>query len=70
MSLWARRHGQVFAEWHVLGGASSGAVNEGQLVAACGENLGDEEAMIERVEGESVIGNRCHACQAIALSRT
>jgi hypothetical protein len=58
----------VFAEWHLLGAASTGAVNMGQLIAACGENLGDEETMLERVEDKSVIGNRCHACQAIALS--
>jgi hypothetical protein len=60
----------VFAEWHLFGAASSGAVNKGQLLAACGENLGDAERMIERVEDGSVIGNRSHACQVIALSRT
>jgi hypothetical protein len=37
-------------------------------MAACGENLGDEERMLEPVEDESVIGNRCPACQAIALA--
>jgi hypothetical protein len=70
MAQWARRHGQLFAEWHLLGAASRGAVNRGQLVAACGENLGDEESMLERVDDESVIGNRCPACQGIALSRS
>jgi hypothetical protein len=53
--------------WHLLGAASRGAVG-GQFVAACGENLGDQEAMLERVDDESVIGNRCSVCQAIALS--
>jgi hypothetical protein len=68
MTRWARRYGQVFAQWHVLGAAASGAVNRGQLIAECGENLGDEEGMLERVDEESVIGNRCAACQGIALS--
>lgn len=67
MTRWARRHGQVFAQWHLLGAASAGAVNRGLLMAACGENLGDEESMLERVEDESVVGNRCPACQGIAL---
>ncbi len=68
MAAWGRRHGQLFAEWHLLGDASTGAINRGQLVAACGENLGDQESMVERVDDESVVGNRCSACQDIALS--
>lgn len=68
MASWARRHGQWFALWHLLGAASTGAINKGFLTAACGENLGDEERAVERVEDESVVGNRCAACQAIALS--
>jgi hypothetical protein len=70
MALWARRHGQLFAQWHLMGAASTGAVNRGILTAACGENLGDEEAMLERVEDESVVGNRCPACQGIALAKS
>ena len=69
MTRWARRHGQVFAQWHLLGAPSTGAVNRGLLTAACGENLGDEERAIERVEDESVVGNRCPACQGIALAQ-
>ena len=67
MARWARRHGQLFAEWHLLGQASTGAINRGQFVAECGENLGDDEAMLERVDDESVIGNRCAACQDVVL---
>jgi hypothetical protein len=52
------------------GPASAGAVNRGILTAACGENLGDEESMLERVEDESVVGNRCPACHGIALAKS
>jgi hypothetical protein len=69
MASWARRYGQLFAQWHLLGAATTGAVNRGILTAACGENLGDDEAMLERVEDTSVVGNRCAACQGIALTR-
>jgi hypothetical protein len=68
MALWARRHGQLFATWHLLGPASAGAVNRGILTAECGENLGDEERMLERVDEESVIGSRCSAWQGVALA--
>ncbi len=68
MAPWARRHGQLFAQWQLLGAPSTGAVNRGILTAAGGENLGDEESMLERVEDDSVIGNRCPACQGIALA--
>ena len=67
MNPWARRYGQLFAQWHLLGAASTGAINRGNLTAACGENLGDEEAMLERVDDDAMVGDRCPACQAIAL---
>ena len=68
MRLWARRYGQLFAEWHLLADQQQvGAVNRGLFIAACGENLGDEEGMLERMEDEAVIGNRCAACKGIAL---
>lgn len=67
MALWARRYGQLFAQWHLLGAPSTGAVNRGYFTAACGETLGDEERAIEQVEDESVVGSRCAACQGIAL---
>lgn len=67
---WARRHGQLFAEWHLLELApQAGAVNRGMFVTACGESLGDEEFMLERVDAESALGSRCSACQGIALAR-
>jgi hypothetical protein len=67
---WARRHGQLFAEWHLLELApQAGAVNQGIFVAACGESLGDEEFMLERINEASAVGNRCSACQGIALAR-
>jgi hypothetical protein len=49
--------------------ASIGAVNRGLLIAACGENLVDEERMVERIEDEAVVGNRCPSCQGMALRR-
>jgi hypothetical protein len=66
MNSWARRYGQLFAQWHLLGTASTGAINRGILTAACGENLGDEEAMLERVHVDAVVENRCPVCRAIA----
>ncbi len=67
---WARRHGQLYAAWHLLELApQAGAVNRGMFVAACGESLGDEEFMLERVEDASVVGDRCPACREIALAR-
>ena len=71
MAAWARRYGQLSVQWHLLAKESQvGAVNRGLFVAACGENLGDEEGMLERMDDESVIGNRCPACQGIALQST
>jgi hypothetical protein len=68
---WARRHGQLFAQWHLLELApQAGAINRGMFVAACGESLGDEEFMLERGEVEPAVGDRCSACQGIALART
>ena len=70
MNPWARRYGQLFARWHLLGAASTGAINRGNLTAACGEDLGDEEAMLERVDDDAMVDHRCPACQAIALDES
>ncbi len=70
MDPWARRYGQLFAQWHLLGAPSTGAINRGILTAACGENLGDDEAMLERVGNDSIVDDRCPACEAIGLAES
>ncbi len=67
MTQWARQRGDVLAEWHLLGDPRQ--TNAGLVIAACGTNLGDDWSKLERVEDESVVGNRCAVCQGIALRR-
>lgn len=61
--VWARRR-RLFAEWHLLAVGRPAGRSVGVL-AACGENLGESDP--ERVDDESVVGNRCAACQGLAL---
>lgn len=65
MALWARRHGQVFAPWHLLGAATNERVNGATVTAACGQNLGHDASMLELVDFEWVIGYRCPACDGV-----
>jgi hypothetical protein len=65
MALWARRDGQVFAPWHLLGAASTEPVDKGTVTAACGQNLAHEVSMLERVDFEWLIGDRCPACEGV-----
>ncbi len=65
MNRWARTRGDLLAEWHLLGEPRQNI--RGIVVAACGLSLGDDWTKLERMEGESVVGNRCAACQGIAL---
>jgi hypothetical protein len=39
----------------------------GGVVAACGTSLGDDWDKLERMDYESAAGNRCVACQGVAL---
>ncbi len=65
MSQWARRRGDLLAEWHLLGDPRQ--TNAGRVIAACGTNLGDDWSKLERDDDETIVGNRCAACQGISL---
>jgi hypothetical protein len=65
MTQWARQRGDFIAEWHLLGEPRQ--TGAGVIVAACGLSLGEEWSRLERIEDECVVGNRCAACQGIAL---
>jgi hypothetical protein len=61
MSQWARERYNFAAEWHLLGRPCQ--MGAGVIVAACGLSLGEDPSKLDRIEDESVIGNRCAACQ-------
>jgi hypothetical protein len=60
---WARRRGDVLAQWHLLE-PQPWAADQGVFLAACGQSLGDQRHRLERLDGPAIDG-RCPACQAI-----
>ncbi len=67
MSTWARRRDDLFAQWHLLGEPRQNV--RGLVVTACGTSLGDDWSKLERIEDESVVGNRCPSCAGEARRR-
>ena len=65
-SPWARRRDDFLAQWHLLGEPRQNV--RGLVLTAYGTNLGDDWSKLEQDEDQSVVGNRCAACQGIALS--
>ena len=65
MNQWARQRGDFLAEWHLLGEPRQTLA--GLIVAACGLSLGEDWSNLERDDDETIVGNRCAACQGIVL---
>jgi hypothetical protein len=59
MHLRARQRETLLADWHLLGEPRQTV--RGLIVAACGQSLGEDWTKLERIEDESVVGNRCAA---------
>lgn len=65
MTHWARQRDNFAAQWHLLGEPRQNV--RGLIVTACGTSLGDDWSKLEGDDDETVVGNRCAACQGIAL---
>jgi hypothetical protein len=68
---WVRQPGSPLQPWHLVRPPEPGsdAPSRGLVLAACGLPLGLVDAELEHGDGAVVGGDRCSACQGLALAQ-